>query len=173
MIITIEYMRIVLDSDSLIKLTKSGTKEVVIKNNEVCIPPEVKKETMTVPKKEGFADAVIIEQNLKGGNINLLNPKKQEEVEEMIKNFDLGAGEADVFRLYYSGGFDGISSDDSRFIRMLDELGIPFLTSSALVVNLFYRKIISKKQARTYLRSLQNMTSEEEYHLSIGALGGG
>jgi predicted nucleic acid-binding protein len=164
-------MKIILDSDSLIKLAKSGTKEVVMKNNEICIPPEVKEETVTVPKKEGFADAIIIEQNLKK-HVNLLNPKKREDVEEMIESLNLDAGEADVFRLYYSGEFDGISSDDSKFIRMLDELGIPFLTPSALVVNLFHRKIISKKQARDYLKNLYGMISEEEYHFSLDILGG-
>ncbi len=141
-----------------------------MKNNEICIPPEVKKETVTVPKKEGFADAIIIEQNLR--HVNLLNPKKRGDVEGMIKSFNLDAGEADVFLLYYSGGFDGISSDDSKFIRMLDELGIPFLTPSALILNLFHRKIISKKEVRGYLKNLQGMISEEEYHLSLDVLGG-
>ena len=54
-------MKVIMDSDSLIKLTKAKAKEIVIKNIEAYIPPLVFDETVTVPKKEGFPDAFLIE----------------------------------------------------------------------------------------------------------------
>jgi hypothetical protein len=91
----------------------------------------------------------------------------------MIKSLRLDPGEADVFRLYRSGRFDGISSDNGRFIRIMDGLGVPCLTPSALVVNLFHRCVIERKQAARYMAKLKELISEEEYHLAMDAIGGG
>jgi len=55
----------------------------------------------------------------------------------MIANLGMRGGEAAVFRLYKSGGFDAVSSDDSKFLEILDALDIPYLTPSALIVHLF------------------------------------
>lgn len=60
-------MKVVMDSDCLIKLTRAKAKEVVLRNIEVCIPPKVFEETVTIPKNKGYPDAVIIEDNQKNG----------------------------------------------------------------------------------------------------------
>lgn len=57
-------------------------------------------------------------------------------------------GEAEVFRLYKSGEFDAISSDDGKFLKILDALDIPYLTPSALIVHLFKKKVLSKEKSR-------------------------
>lgn len=51
-------MKLVIDSDSLIKLTKSGAKEKVLSNIEVYIPPMVMGET--TQHKDKFIDALMI-----------------------------------------------------------------------------------------------------------------
>ncbi len=51
-------MKVIMDSDSLIKLTKSKVKEIVVENMDVYIPVKVYEETVTKPKKEGFPDAL-------------------------------------------------------------------------------------------------------------------
>jgi len=53
-------MRVILDADSLIKLTKAKAKEVILKNVEACIPPKVFEETVAIPKEEGYPDAFLI-----------------------------------------------------------------------------------------------------------------
>ena len=47
-------MKVIMDSDSVIKLTKAKAKEIVLKNVEAYIPPKVVEETIEVPKEEGY-----------------------------------------------------------------------------------------------------------------------
>jgi len=171
-IITIEYMKIVMDSDSLIKLTKAGVKDIVLDNVEVCIPPKVREECVTVAKKEGFADAFEIDENLKKNRIKEKEPARNLEIEEEIKHLGLGKGEADAFRLYKSGKFDAVSSDDSMFIRILDAFNIPYLTPSTVILHIYWKGALTKEKTKEIIKKLRNLISEEEYHLAIEELGG-
>lgn len=85
----------------------------------------------------------------------------------MVNDLGMGYGESDVFRLYRSGGFDAISSDDRRFLKIVDALDIPYLTPTALIIYLFNKKILKKDDARSYLNNLKEMVSDEEYYLAI------
>lgn len=160
-------MKVVMDSDSLIKLTRARAKEIVVKNIDVYIPPKVFEETVTIPKKEGFPDAFLIEENLDKGFVNIKTYKEDQHIEEMVNDLGMGYGESDVFRLYRSGGFDAISSDDRRFLMIVDALDIPYLTPTALIIYLFNEKILTKDDARLYLNNLKEMVSYEEYYLAI------
>lgn len=160
-------MKVVMDSDSLIKLTRAKAKEIVVKNIDIYIPPKVFEETVTIPKKEGFPDAFLIEENLDKGFVNIKTYKEDQHIEEMVNDLGMGYGESDVFRLYRSGGFDAISSDDRRFLIIVDALDIPYLTPTALIIYLFNEKILTKDDARLYLNNLKEMVSDEEYYLAI------
>src|SRR5437870_6059814 len=61
-IITIEHMRLLMDSDCLIKLVKASLKELVCHHFIVEIPPLVIKET--VHESKGLPDAEVIQANL-------------------------------------------------------------------------------------------------------------
>jgi len=61
--------------------------------------------------------------------------EENKEAEAMITKLGIRGGEADVFRLYKSGDFDVVSSDDGKFLEMLDALNVPYITPSALVVS--------------------------------------
>ena len=91
-------MKAIMDSDSLIKLTKAKVKEIVLKNIEAYIPPKVFEEVIKIPKEEGYPDAFIIEENLKKGLLAIGEFREDPQVEEMITRLGMGAGEADVFR---------------------------------------------------------------------------
>ena len=88
-------------------------------------------------------------------------------VEEMIKKLGIGYGESDVFRLYKSGGFDAISSDDGKFLRIIDALDVPYLTPTALILYLLNIKVISKADSRMYINNLKDIISEEEFYLAM------
>ena len=156
-----------MDADSLIKLTKAKAKEVILKNIEVYIPPKVVEETVKIPKEEGYPDAFLIEANLKKGLLVVEKIEENEEVEEMVARLRIRGGEADVFRLYKSKEVDAISSDDGKFLEILDALDIPYLTPSALIVHLFKMNVLSKKGTETYITELKEMISDEEYYLAI------
>lgn len=160
-------MKVIMDSDCLIKLTRAKAKEVVLRNIEVYIPPKVFEETVTIPKEEGYPDAFIIDDNQKNGFLSIVDIKKDKGVEEMVKNLGLGYGEADVFRLFKMGGFDVISSDDKKFLKIIDAIDVPFMTPSALILYLFNRKILNKVETKTYINDLKKMISKEEYNLAM------
>ena len=158
-------MKVIMDSDSLIKLTKA--KEIVLKNIEGYIPPKVFEEAVKIPKEEGYPDAFLIEENLKKGLLAIGEFREDQHVEEMITRLGIGSGEADVFRLYKSGGFDVISSDDGRFLKIIDALDVPYMTPSALVIYLLNKKMLSRADAKTYINNLKEMISDEEYYLAM------
>jgi hypothetical protein len=160
-------MKVIMDADSLIKLTKAKAKEVILKNIAVYIPPKIVEETVEIPKEEGYPDAFLIEENLKKGLLEVGEIEEKGEVDEMIDRLRIRGGEADVFRLYKSGDVDAISSDDGKFLEILDVLDIPYLTPSALIIHLFKRKVLSKIEAETYINKLKEMSSDEEYYLAI------
>ena len=57
-------MKVIMDSDSLIKLTRAKAKEVVLENVNGYIPPRVFEETVEIAKMNGYPDAFLIEENL-------------------------------------------------------------------------------------------------------------
>ena len=160
-------MKVIMDSDSLIKLTKARAKEIVLKNTEAYIPPKVFEEVVKIPKEEGYPDAFLIEENLEKGLLAIREFEEDQHIEEMITRLGIGSGEADVFRLYKSGGFDVISSDDGRFLKIIDALDVPYMTPSALVIYLLNKKMLSRADAKTYINNLKEMISDEEYYLAM------
>jgi hypothetical protein len=160
-------MKVVMDADSLIKLTKAKAKEVILMNIEAYVPPKVVEETVEIPKEEGYPDAFLIDENLRAGLLVVRQIEENKEVGEMIARLKMGGGEADAFRLYKSGGFDAVSSDDAKFLKILDAFDMPYLTPSALIVYLLKKKVLSKRDAERYINNLKVMISAEEYYLAI------
>ncbi|GJQ48453.1 hypothetical protein KsCSTR_24420 [Candidatus Kuenenia stuttgartiensis] len=99
-------MKLLMDADCLIKLTKSKLKEVVCKNFAVTIPQLVKEEIIYNPQEH--IDALIIKENIENKLIKLntmtLSSKK---------------GEDAIFSIFQQGGYEAICSDDKRFIKRL------------------------------------------------------
>ena len=69
--------------------------------------------------------------------------------------------------MYKSGGFDAISSDDGRFLKIIDALDVPYMTPSALIIYLLNKRMLSRADAKTYINNLREMVSDEEYYLAI------
>ena len=69
--------------------------------------------------------------------------------------------------MFKSGCYDIISSDDRRFIKIIDALDVPYITPTALILYLFNQKALNREEAKIYINNLKEMISEEEYYLSI------
>lgn len=152
-------MKLVIDSDALIKLTKAGAKEVVLNNIEVSIPPSVMDETTR--ERERFIDALKIYDNINKGLLKVKKPGKN----PLVKNLEVKGGEAQVLMLY--DGISPISSDDGKFLNLLENLNIPYLTPASVIIYLLKKGAIKKEEAKKYIRNLRDMISEEEYHLAM------
>src|SRR3989442_11709460 len=60
-------MNLAIDTDALIKLTKSSSKSAVGKAFTVLVPPEVERECVEQGKAGGFPDALRVEENVERG----------------------------------------------------------------------------------------------------------
>jgi hypothetical protein len=78
------------------------------------------------------------------------SPKAAFDANKIQDNIDVGMiqvqgqsardkGEFEALKLYRSGGFELIVSDDRKFLNYLDRNGVPYLTSSSLIVYLLYK----------------------------------
>lgn len=66
-----QYMKIVMAADCLIKLTKAGLKESVCNAFLVTIPHLVKEEIVDRRRKKRLPDAYVVEKNIKDGLIKI------------------------------------------------------------------------------------------------------
>jgi hypothetical protein len=150
-------MRVVMDSDCLVKLTKAGAKAEVVSGMEVHIPPLVKAETVDEAKEKGYQDGIVIEMNIAKTRLHVVKPKKKTAIPAAAK------GEADAVSLFLDGSYDAIASDDRRFLKRLESANIPYLTPAACIVYLHSANRIEKVAASALLESLKPFISKEEY----------
>ena len=146
-------MKIVMDSDALIKLTKSGAKELITENFDVTIPERVYEETVT--EAAAYPDAQEIDRNVEARRI------------EVKKTSHTERGEMAVLDLFLRGGYDLLVSDDNRFLKHLAADGIPYLTPPFLIIYLLHKKILLKLYTEKYIDNLKMYISEDEYLIAI------
>lgn len=156
-------MNIALDSDVVIKMTKSSLKEAVVSVFSALLPSEVEEECVEQGKKGGHVDALKVEENIKRGRIHVRGTRRSGPAETIVRDLSLKSGEAGLVRLHASGGIDVVVSDDRRFLNVLQTLEIPFATSSSLIVALARRNKIKRGEALVYLQKLAEYISEEQY----------
>jgi rRNA-processing protein FCF1 len=144
------YMKLLMDSDCLIKLAKSSIKESVCTSFTVVIPALVKKEVVeTTP---GHPEVALINENLKRKILSVKSSRGS-----------ASKGEEAVFTIFQSGDFDAVCSDDKRFIKRLRLFDVPYLTPAVLVALMLKQKKITRNEALQKLNSLSPFVSEEEY----------
>ncbi|MBI4148432.1 hypothetical protein HY490_04030 [Candidatus Woesearchaeota archaeon] len=159
------------DADSLIKLTKAGAKETVVRHLRVIIPAQVKREV--VDEARGKPDSTLIERNIRDSHMQVIAPNIQnKQLESEISELHLLGGEEDLYRLSCVHPYDFISSDDQKFLRVLQVVGKKAITPSTIVVLLFLRNNISRHDAQSFLNNLRVYVSDEEYDLCMNELGG-
>lgn len=152
-----------MDSDALVKITKSSVKEVVCAAFTVLVAPEVQRETVEEGKQGGHADASRIGENIQARRLKVRTPPATLRTRALVKELGLRGGEADTLRLFRGGGVDLVVSDDARFLRLLDGLGVPFATPTALMVGLVAAGKMTQREGLNSLDKLAGLVSEAEY----------
>jgi rRNA-processing protein FCF1 len=158
--ITINYMRIAMDADCLIKLAKAGLKEKVCAAWTVSIPVLVLQET--VERAPRLPDAVRISENIAAGRLAV-----------QAVGQDQAKGEDAVLGLYQGGGFDAVATDDARFIRRLRALGVPYALPAVIVVRLRLDGTLNADQAGQALAALRQHISADQHAAALLMLSGG
>lgn len=140
-----------MDTDCLIKLTKSGLKELVCGNFSVFIPQVVKEEL--IDNAGEHPDSMIIKENIARGllTINKIQSSSQK-------------GEDAVFATFQQEKFDAICSDDKRFIKRLRLFEIPYITPSVFIAILLKSGNLTIDEAGEKLDLLSPFISDDEYN---------
>ncbi len=60
--------------------------------------------------------------------------------------------------------FDLIISDDEKFLRVLNELDLPFIPTAATILMCINRSLISKVEGMRFLNSLKFMIKNEHFY---------
>jgi len=146
-------MKIVMDSDCLIKLTKAGLKEDLCGAFSISITGRVHEEVVERGRDKGRDDAFLVEENIAKGRIRIERADRPEG----------RPGEAEAVALFLEGGFDAIGSDDRRFLGKLRISGIPYVTPAVCVALLAKERKWKLSPALSKLESLSPWISDEEY----------
>jgi rRNA-processing protein FCF1 len=148
-------MKILMDADCLIKLTKAGLKEPICRFTEVVIPRTVQREVVEAGRIKGQPDADLVDQNIRDGLIAI--------AEESSPHHSGDQALIDVFK---EGRYTHVATDDAKLIRNLRSAGIPF-TVPALLIHAQYEKgEIDRKTALLRLDALSVFVSDEEYSVT-------
>lgn len=148
-----QYMKIVMDADCLIKLTKAGLKEDVCRAFDITIPHLVKEEIVDKGKAKNLPDAFVVEANIKEKLIRI--DKKRDQT--------IDIGEKEAMALFQNGGYDAIGSDDKRFLKHLRLFNIPYVTPAVFIALILKQGDITFEYAEERLQALSEYISENEY----------
>ena len=149
-------MKILMDADCLIKITKAGLKESICRKDEVVIPLIVKLKVVDAGKAKGCADADSVEKNIQNGLISLSesSPRNRKGDQALI----------DAFK---RERYDWVATDDTKLIRILRASNIPFILPALMIYSLYERGQIDQIMALDWLERLSAFISEEEYSMAV------
>jgi rRNA-processing protein FCF1 len=149
-------MRVLMDADCLIKLTKAGLKELVCQHDEISIPLAVKMEVVDAGKKKGHPDAELVEENMAKGLISL--------AKELTSSHP--KGDPALIATFNRGRYRAIATDDAKLIRILRSAGIPYLLPALLIYSVYKRGLIDQATGKDWLNMLWAFVSEDEYTMT-------
>jgi len=150
--------KFIFDSDALIKLTKSGILEKICHHHNCIITAEVKNECVDEGKTRLHQDASKIEDLINEKLLKTKNPKRQRIIKER-----LGRGEISTVNLYFQEKKSIIVTDDSAFIKYLQENNIRHILPANLVLLMKKSKKIEAEMALSYLENLREFIKDEVY----------
>jgi rRNA-processing protein FCF1 len=148
-------MKILMDADCLIKLTKAGLKEKICQQYEIAIPATIKKEVVDAGRRKGLLDAELVEKNIKKDIIKIVGKESPTRIK----------GDQALIEIYKRGRYDAIATDDVKLIRGLRSVGISYILPGLFIYFLYRRNITDKVTALNWLGGLSNFISEDEHSM--------
>jgi len=145
-------MKLLMDADCLIKITKAGLKELVANKDSVSIPEPVKREVVYADKKKQCSDAFAVEKNIESKMIAVIDLPIQVE-----------KGDQALIAIYREEDYDAIATDDTKLTRQLKALNIPFILPALVLYWLLKESKIDYKTALWALQQLSGFISEDEF----------
>ncbi|SPD72871.1 conserved hypothetical protein [uncultured Desulfobacterium sp.] len=150
------YMKILMDSDCLIKITKAGLKELIGRLHQIFIPETVQKEVVLAGKSKGCEDAFIVEENIKSNVIK---------VSESPSKFN--NGDDALVEQFRNSDYDVAATDDAKLTRRLIANDIPFILPALIIFKLFADNHIDRAAFSKAMDKLVPFISKDEYSTVI------
>lgn len=148
-------MKILMDADCLIKITKAGIKEKICRQFEVVIPLTIKEEVVDAGKAKSHPDADLVEKNINAGLIVLESGKSSKRMK----------GDRALLETFKNSQYTAIATDDAKLTRLLRPSGIPFILPALLIFSVWKRGAIDQTTALNWLEKLSAFISEDEYSM--------
>jgi len=145
-------MKLLMDADCLIKLTKAGLKELVAKRYSVSIPGPVKREVVDAGKKKECSDAFAVENNIDSKMIAVIDAPM--EVEK---------GDQALIAVFLNEDYDAVATDDIKLSHYLKALNIPFILPGLILYRLLKDGKTDFKTTLWALQQLYEFISEDEF----------
>jgi len=145
-------MKLLMDADCLIKLTKAGLKELVSNKDNVSIPEPVKREVVDAGKKKQCSDAFAVEKNIESKMLAVIDLPMHIE-----------KGDQALIAIYREEDYDAIATDDTKLTRQLKALNIPFILPALVLYRLLKDSKIDYKTTLWALQQLAEFISEDEF----------
>jgi rRNA-processing protein FCF1 len=149
-------MKILMDADCLIKLTKAGLKEFICRHEKIAIPCIVKREVVDAGKAKGYPDADLVETNIQDGLIALAKEATLNHV----------GGDQALIVTFKQGRYVAVATDDAKLTRVLRAAGIPFILPALLIYQNYQKGLIDRATGLNWLYRLSAFISEEEYSVT-------
>jgi hypothetical protein len=165
-------LRIVLDSDGLIKLAKAGALERVIGAWTCFVPRAVYVETVERGLEAAYPDADAISQALPSAAIR--PPVRHPRATALLTGRrGLGPGEQAALHLFFQARADAIVTDDAAFVAMLGAAGLRYLVPALVLVQLVQERRLESREALGCLERIQPFIRAEVYREARQALTAG
>jgi rRNA-processing protein FCF1 len=148
-------MKLLMDADCLIKLTKAGLKELVADNALIDLPETVKCEVVDAGKVKGCMDSFAVEQNIASRMIKVIQ-----------SSGDYVKGDHALIALFAKETYDAVATDDAKLTRNLRAHGIPFILPGLIINHLQKEGKINLTTARWALDQLTAFISEDEFSMT-------
>ena len=145
-------MKVLMDADCLIKLTKSGLKELVAAKVQIFIPEAVRREVVDAGKLKQCSDALAVEKNIEEKTVCVI-----------AHSVPIASGDRALVTVFGHGNYDAVATDDARLTQQLRAYGIPFVLPGLLIYQLMKQGILDKEHGFSALAQLAQYISEDEY----------
>jgi hypothetical protein len=150
-------VEVLLDADGLIKLNRAGVLSSVIEAFTCIVPSTVYHEVVTTGKARLHKDAEIIEEII--GNKVSIEPSRGGDAAGM----GLGQGELAILNLLPEMPDAIVVSDDRRFLSVLADQAIRFLTPADVLVVLVHQGALTREAAEDALERLRPVIRTQAY----------
>jgi predicted nucleic acid-binding protein len=154
-------MRFILDADASIKLTKIGLIEILASEFNLVLTDVVYDEHVIVGMNNNYPDAKIMKELVLKGDVIVEHVDNEYSIYD---DFNLDRGETSLLKYCIQNEFDLIVSDDEKFLRVLNELDLPFIPTAATILMCINRSLISKVEGMRFLNSLKFMIKDEHFY---------